>query len=104
MDFKEYQERAKETAVYPEQHKIYYPALGLSAEIGELNNKIKKRMRDGAVLDKADLAKEIGDVLWYISALCTDLDISLHDAAVQNIEKLKSRKERGVLQGSGDNR
>jgi NTP pyrophosphatase (non-canonical NTP hydrolase) len=53
---------------------------------------------------KADLEKEIGDVLWYLAAICRDFDLSLQSAAEGNIEKLRSRQERGVLSGSGDNR
>lgn len=104
MDFHYYQESAKETAIYPEQAKIFYPALGLAGEVGEVCEKIKKHVRDGRDLDKEDLTKELGDVLWYLAALATDLQINLNDVAVINYEKLKSRKERNVLQGSGDSR
>jgi NTP pyrophosphatase (non-canonical NTP hydrolase) len=104
MDFKTYQDLAKTTAIYPEQARIFYPCLGLAGETGEICEKVKKHVRDGRQLDKEDLKKELGDVLWYISALASDLDISLEDVAVSNYEKLKSRQERNVLQGSGDNR
>lgn len=104
MDFDEYQGKAKETAIYPREHAVFYPALGLSGEVGELNNKIKKRMRDGRELDLEDMKGELGDVLWYLSQVATDLGLSLDDVARSNIEKLRSRKERGVLHGSGDNR
>ena len=103
MDFKEYQELAAKTAIYPKEHKIIYPALGLSGESGEVAEKVKKFIRDGN-LDRNALAKELGDVLWYISALARDLEIDLDDVAKLNIEKLQSRAERGTLRGSGDNR
>ena len=104
MNFDEYQSGAKKTAVYPKEYKLYYPALGLSAEVGELNNKIKKKMRDNAKLDKEDMESELGDILWYLSAVSNDLGLSLDRIAQKNIAKLYSRKRRGVLKGSGDNR
>jgi NTP pyrophosphatase (non-canonical NTP hydrolase) len=104
MEFKTYQELAQTTAIYPVEAKVYYAALGLAGEVGEICEKVKKNIRDGSVLDKDDLTKELGDVLWYLSALSTDLEISLEDVAITNYEKLKSRQERNVLTGSGDNR
>lgn len=106
MHFFAYQIAAQKTAIYPEAAKITYPALGLAGEVGEVCNKIKKITRDGLSKDdiRSDLAKELGDILWYLSALAHDLDISLENLAEQNLEKLKARKERGTLQGSGDNR
>ena len=104
MDFSEYQLKASRTAIYPKEYRIFYPCLGLSAEVGELNNKVKKKMRDNAVLNKEDMEGEIGDVLWYLSQVANDLDLSLDEIAKKNIEKLASRMKRGVIKGSGDNR
>jgi len=104
MDFKKYQELAKTTAIYPQNARIFYPCLGLAGEVGEVCEKVKKHIRDGRELDKEDLTKELGDVLWYLSALAGDLDINLEDVANKNYEKLKSRMERNVISGSGDNR
>lgn len=104
MDFKNYQLLAKTTAIYPENAKITYPCLGLAGEVGEICEKVKKHIRDGRVLDKEDLTKELGDVLWYLSALAGDLGIDLENVAKTNYEKLKSRMERNVISGSGDNR
>jgi NTP pyrophosphatase (non-canonical NTP hydrolase) len=104
MTFKNYQELAKTTAIYPQNAKVFYPALGLAGETGEICEKVKKHLRDGRELDKEDLKKELGDVLWYLSAISSDLGIDLEDVAVTNYEKLKSRMERNVLHGSGDNR
>ncbi len=106
MDFSEYQENAKSTAQYPSNMdgSFYYPALGLAGEVGELLNKIKKIARDKSIPNKEDLEGEIGDVLWYLSQLSTELGINLTTAAEHNLSKLKSRKERGVISGSGDNR
>jgi len=102
--FEDYQHEAQQTAIYDGSLAIMYPALGLSGEVGELLNKIKKHYRDGTDLDKDDMEKEIGDILWYLSALCTDLDVDLGDAAIGNVEKLRDRSDRGVIGGSGDYR
>jgi NTP pyrophosphatase (non-canonical NTP hydrolase) len=103
MTLSSYQKAASSTAIYPTQHAITYPALGLAGEAGEVANKVKKIIRDGK-LDKAALKGEIGDCLWYIAALCRDLNIDLGDVAKSNLEKLQDRKARGTLKGSGDNR
>ena len=109
MNFDEYQNLASSTAIYPKKYETIYPALGLCGEAGEVAEKVKKSIRDG--LDfyekkrfKESLTKELGDVLWYISALANDLEISLNDIAEQNIEKLASRKKRNMIGGSGDDR
>ncbi|MEM0201069.1 MAG: nucleoside triphosphate pyrophosphohydrolase family protein [Candidatus Micrarchaeaceae archaeon] len=106
MDFIEYQKNTKTTAIYPDvlEGRFYYPALGLAGEVGELLNKIKKIARDKKAPDINDLKGEIGDVLWYLSQLSNEFGIDLNEAAEENIKKLKSRKERGVISGSGDNR
>lgn len=103
----EYQEKAVVTAIYPEQYKILYPALGLG-EAGEVQNKIKKIYRDCGGQWSADnriaVAEELGDLLWYIAVLAQDLNVSLGYIAANNLDKLASRKDRGVLGGSGDSR
>ena len=107
-DFNSYQRSATKTAVYPPEHKILYPALGLAGEAGEVANKVKKVMRDG-VENQADdwkeqIASEIGDVLWYCAALATDLNMQLGMIASLNEKKLHDRMDRGKINGSGDNR
>ena len=92
---------AVKTAIYTDP--IIYPALGLGNEAGEVQGKIKKMLRDGT-FNKDAIAAEIGDVLWYIAALCRDLEIDMAEVALKNLSKLKSRQERGTIQGSGDNR
>ena len=104
-----YQEEAWETAIYPNKgNNLYYPALGLAGEAGEVCNKIKKVMRDQDGIptteQKHEIAKELGDVLWYLATLATELDSHLGCIAEGNVQKLKDRQERGTLQGSGDNR
>ena len=103
MTLSSYQKMASVTAIYPTQHAITYPALGLAGEAGEVANKVKKVIRDGK-LDKSSLKAEIGDCLWYIAALCRDLNVDLGDIAKANLEKLQDRKARGTLKGSGDKR
>jgi NTP pyrophosphatase (non-canonical NTP hydrolase) len=103
LTFGTYQKSAVTTAIYPKQWRVYYPAMGLSAEAGEVANKVKKIMRDGKY-DRDAIAAEIGDVLWYCAALAEDMGFLLEDIAEQNLNKLYSRKERNVLSGSGDER
>ena len=107
-DFNTYQRSATRTAIYPPEHKILYPALGLAREAGEVANKVKKVMRDGVENQpdnwKEQIASEIGDVLWYCAALATDLNVSLGMIASLNEKKLQDRYDRGKLNGSGDNR
>ena len=102
MTFDEYQEFARSTAIYPDECKITYPTLGLCGEAGEVAEKVKKHMRDGKTLVGVGL--ELGDVLWYISALADDLGVTLEEVAQANVDKLKSRMERGKIGGSGDHR
>lgn len=109
MTFEEYQKLSRETALYPNKdNNFIYPTLGLAGEAGEVSEKIKKVLRDkNGVIDEAtkqELSKELGDVLWYVAQLCTELNLSFDEVAKMNIEKLFSRKERGQLHGNGDNR
>lgn len=109
ITFGEYQSRSRETAVYPNAGSNYvYPTLGLSGEAGEVAEKVKKVLRDkgGRIEDdtRAAVEKELGDVLWYVAQLATELGLDLGAVAEKNLAKLASRKERGVLTGSGDNR
>ena len=106
MNFSQYQERANATAIYDTKFSIMYPTLGLAGEAGEVAEKVKKIIRDNKniVDEREDIAKELGDVLWYVAAVARDIGFKLEAIAEMNIEKLESRKERGVLQGNGDNR
>ena len=103
VDFKSYQDMASETAVYKTEHSVIYPALGLAAEAGEVANKVKKILRDGN-FNREAIADEVGDCLWYIAALCRDLNVDMKELAKNNLRKLHDRKARGVIQGSGDKR
>ena len=109
MELKEYQKKAKETAIYPKLvYPWIYPAFGLSGETGEVLEKLKRVIRSkNGVVDAESLEglkKEIGDVLWYLAMLSEELGVSMDDIAEENIAKLRSRKERGVLHSEGDNR
>lgn len=106
MNLTEYQNESKKTAIYPREFSTFYPALGLAGEAGEIANKVKKIMRDGTKSDamRDGLLAEIGDCLWYLSALATDLNADLGEIASDNIKKLNDRQNRGVIAGSGDNR
>ena len=98
-----YEERASITAIYPKEKALEYLALGLTSEAGEVAGKVKKLIRDGKG-DKKAIASEIGDVLWYCAMLAKETKVPLNDIMKDNLKKLYSRKERGTLQGSGDNR
>ena len=138
MDFSEYQKISAKTAIYPSlvkmicgelikqgqgdladeifpylvdtdlNYNIYYAALGLGGEAGEVSNKVKKLMRDnGGVLTakfKDYLKGELGDVLWYVAACAREAGLDLNEIAEANVNKLVDRQERGVLQGEGDYR
>jgi NTP pyrophosphatase (non-canonical NTP hydrolase) len=113
MNFNEYQLAAGETASYPDKgDNLIYPALGLAGEAGEAADKVKKFWRNQGITasrglsydDRLSLIKEIGDALWYIAALATELQIDLEDVAMINIAKLQDRKARNVIKSEGDNR
>ena len=109
MEFNEYQKSARQTAIYSGAGKNFaYPALGLCGEAGEVAEKIKRIVRDGRDSinpeEVKEISKELGDVLWYVANLAAEVGLDLEAIAAENLEKLKSRRERGVLHGSGDNR
>lgn len=109
LDMFDYQEQALSTAIYPNRgSNVIYPTLGLAGEAGEMCNKIKKIFRDhGGVLThrrEQELAAELGDVLWYVAVLASELGFTLQAVARLNLTKLESRAARGTLQGSGDQR
>ena len=109
MDFNEYQTKSRLTAQFPTiGHSVIYPTLGLVNEAGEVAGKIKKVFRDkgGDINDetKSALKAGLGDVLWYLAQVATELDINLNEIAEYNIDKLMDRLERGKIKGDGDNR
>lgn len=110
QQFLEYNDFVRSMKVYPEKMRVIYPALGLTGEAGEIAEKIKKWIRDedfanGMSVERREaILLELGDPLWYITSLADDLGYTLQDVVDANVNKLTSRKERGVLKGSGDNR
>ena len=116
LNFEEYEWRSMDTAIYPGA--LLYPILGLVGEAGEVAEKVKKHFRDGNHDDvqmsdperemspefRRELAKELGDVLWYVTAVASDIGYSLDEVASLNLEKLESRQNRDQLHGSGDDR
>lgn len=101
--FDAYQDFTDSTAIYPPEKGLEYTALGLASEAGEFAGKVKKMIRDSNYDTEAMIA-ELGDVLWYVARAAAELDVHLSDVAKDNVEKLKSRIERGKLKGSGDKR
>jgi len=110
MTFEEYEKEALKTVISTDDKfkDMLHWVLGLNGEAGEVAEKMKKIIRDKKSVisetDKQEMAKEIGDVLWYLAVFAYDLGIPLDEIAKTNLEKLHSRKERGVLGGDGDNR
>ena len=109
MELNRYQTESRKTALYPDLgNNVIYPTLGLVGESGEVADKVKKILRDNNGLfdkERKDAIKlELGDVLWYVAQLSSELGFELEDVAKSNLNKLKSRKTRGQIQGSGDNR
>jgi len=110
MNFTEYQESSIKTdkGTVIKDSAIAYYALGLVDEAGEVAGKVKKLYRDydGQLTEeyKKEIAKELGDVIWYLSQMCTKLGLSMEEVAQMNIDKLYSRLERNKITGDGDNR
>lgn len=113
MDLNKYQMEARKTAIYPDiGNNFIYPTLALADEAGEVAGKIKKLIRDKGKWtpselsdnEREELIKEVGDVLWYVATISSELHTTLEDVALKNLDKLQSRKERGTISGSGDNR
>jgi NTP pyrophosphatase (non-canonical NTP hydrolase) len=106
-DFNTYQSESRKTwHLVHTDHAIVYPTLGLVNEAGEVAGKVKKLFRDKNGLiseeDRQGLKGELGDVLWYLAQICTELDLTLAEVAEANLEKLFSRLERGTIRGEGD--
>jgi len=110
MELSEYQAAAAATAVYPRANKmgLYYTALGLAGEVGELCNKTKKILRDdeGQVSEQRwnNLRAELGDILWYLASYANEMGVELNTVAHDNILKLRDRMQRDKIRGDGDER
>jgi len=104
-----YQQEATKTAIFPKEKALEYLALGLTSEAGEVAGKVKKLIRDGEDVEgfemkKIAIASEVGDVLWYCALMAQEVGVPLNTIMQMNLEKLRSRMERGKLSGDGDNR
>lgn len=104
MWLNEYQTQAQLTAVFPKSAALTYLPLKLNGEAGEVAEKIGKWIRDGGRLDKEAVAKELGDVLWYVAVMASTLGYTLDEIATMNLNKLADRQARGKIKGSGDDR
>jgi NTP pyrophosphatase (non-canonical NTP hydrolase) len=107
--FNDYQRESRKTwSLIHTDHAIVYPTLGLVNEAGEVAGKVKKIFRDkNGVIGDAEreaLKQELGDVLWYLAQICTELNLTLEEVAEANLEKLFSRLERNAIRGDGDTR
>lgn len=110
MEFNQYQKESRQTLRYrgSKMEMLSYMALGITGEAGEMANKIKKILRDheGKLSPKLrqELKSELGDILWYISQLATELGAGLDEIADENLKKVFSRQSRNKINGNGDNR
>ena len=108
MNLHDYTRATNETAIYPEagtgaRLELYYLALGLTSEAGEVAGKVKKLIRDDTY-DQDALAQELGDIFWYLVRLCSAIGVTPEEVLQKNIDKLMTRKRKGTIQGSGDER
>lgn len=119
MSLNEYQEAAMTTCM-PSCDNFSYMSLNLVGEVGELMSKVAKHIRKGKIEIKdnriasypdtltpaevQDIKAEAGDILWQLSGLCKVMGWPLEEVAKENLAKLASRKQRGVIDGNGDNR
>ncbi len=112
LSLDEYQSRAVDFAMYPDNIGIAYTTLGLTGEAGEVAEKVKKYIRKhgssdlsfGGLIRNKGIAKELGDVLWYLANLSNELGYTLQEIAEINLNKLNNREKRDVIVGEGDNR
>ena len=108
MTLDNYQQKALSTNINPGTHIFFDRMFGLVGEAGEMADKVKKWIRDDQAdwdkLDKQMMMDELGDVLWYVATLADTLGYKFDEVAQHNLKKLSSRKNRGKLNGAGDNR
>jgi len=111
MNFYKFQKEARKTAIYPQRGTndgYIYPTLGLAGEAGEVSELVKKTIRDHdnewSGKRKDQLMGELGDVLWYVANLCSELGLDMDEIAKMNVKKLKSRQKRDVIRGDGSDR
>ena len=110
MDLHEYQKEATKTAIFPDELPNFlnigqvYTVLGEGGETGEIQEKLKKSIREDDEEYIEEMRAEVGDVLWYLSQICEEFDWNMEKIAQDNLTKLQDRQERGKLTGTGDKR
>lgn len=104
MELNTYQMKAHATAMYPKERAMEYLSCGLASEAGEVAGKVAKFYRKDGGFPTTAVIDELGDVLWFVASFAYELGYSLEEVANINVDKLQGRKERGTIQGSGDNR
>lgn len=107
--FDDYQTFTRTTAIYKKDNELAYLMLGITSEVGEVADKLKKQIRDRPDQPFTDdqtleIQKELGDVLWYLARLVDHFGLSFQDTMNLNVDKLNGRLEKNVIKGSGDNR
>lgn len=108
MKLDKYQEQALTTCNISPDNRFIYTTLGLTGEAGEVSDKVKRTIRGdkdaNSLIFQEELAKELGDVLWYLAVLADTIGYTLSDVAYLNLHKLQQRKKAGTISGTGDNR
>jgi NTP pyrophosphatase (non-canonical NTP hydrolase) len=102
MELNDYQELAVDMKLLTAD--MDYLLLGLVGEVGEFYSPIAKAIRDDTEIEDNLLKKELGDILWFIATISAELGLTLNEIAEANIKKLQSRKLRGTIGGSGNDR
>lgn len=100
----QYSDMTRRTAQYPIGMELPYLVLGLTGEAGEVANKVKKIIRGDFNVPDKEIAKELGDLYWYLDRLCNYFGTTPEHVMRMNMEKLEDRLKRNVIKGSGDNR
>lgn len=104
LEFNQYQKESAKTAKDNIKNNLSYLSLGLAGEVGEVCEKIKKSIRDDTEINKKDIGRELGDVLWYLTQLASYFSIEMSEVANVNLDKLFTRLEEGKISGNGDYR
>ena len=101
MNFNEYQKESRKTWIFDYNNDFMRSILGLVGESGEIAEKVKKLLRGDGKIKKVGMAKELGDVMYYIARIADYYKLTLEEIAKLNIKKLKSRKHRNKIKGNG---
>ena len=102
--FTAYSEWVEGMIITPPDQRLFENLFGLMSEAGEVAGKMQKTIRDTKSVSKADMVKELGDVVFYATAIANAYKSSLKEVIEVNMDKLNNRKRQGKIKGSGDNR